>query len=237
MDAPQLISIQVGMPLSLGDDNASDPMDRPWETGFFKQSVPGRRWLGEINLDGDGQADRKHHGGPEKAVLAYAASHYPVWRAELQMPELVHGAFGENFTISGLDESTVCIGDTFTVGEALIQASQPRQPCWKISRRWRLPKLSARVQQSGRTGWYFRVLRTGYVEPGLPVVLCERPFPEWTIARANEVMHLRRDDRELAAELAACPALAENWQRTLGKRAVSGINPDLETRLIGPNRA
>jgi MOSC domain-containing protein YiiM len=210
-------------------------MERPWSTGFFKESVEEPVWLGQTNLTGDGQADLKHHGGIEKAILAYAAAHYPVWRTVLNRPELMYGAFGENFTIAQMTEASVCIGDTYKIGEAIIQVSQPRQPCWKLSRRWRLKNLALQVQKTGRTGWYFRVLKEGYVERNLPLILLMRPFPQWTIARANEIMHHRLNDRKAAAELAACPLLASNWQQTLSNRATKGINPNPDPRLLGAN--
>lgn len=235
MDTPYLASIQVGLPRNLGVEGASDPMDRPWSTGFFKESIDCVIWVGETNLDGDGQADLRHHGGPEKAVLAYAAEHYCEWQQYLMYSEFGYGAFGENFTITGQTELSVCIGDTYKVGDVLVQVSQPRQPCWKLSRRWRMKNLALQVQQTGRTGWYFRVLREGYVAPKQLVTLVERPYPQWTIARVNDIMHQHLNDRELAAELAACPLLAANWQRTLANRASRGINPDPKPRLVGAN--
>jgi MOSC domain-containing protein YiiM len=231
----QLLSIQVGLPKQLGVEGASNPMDRPWCTGFFKAPVLEPIWLGKTNLVGDGQADLKHHGGPEKAVLAYAAQHYPFWREQLNLPNLEYGAFGENFTVAEQTEASVCIGDIYEVGEACLQVSQPRQPCWKLSRRWRMKELALQVQKTGKTGWYFRVLKEGYVQPNSSLVLRDRAFPQWSIARANEIMHHQRNNREAAAELAACPLLAPNWRETLSKRAAKGINPDSRPRLFGAN--
>lgn len=232
---PYLVSIQVGLPQDLGIEGAPDPMDRPWSTGFFKQPINQPVWLGKTNLNGDGQADLLHHGGSEKAVLAYAAKHYDEWQQQLMCPDLACGAFGENFTIAEQTESSVCIGDTYEIGDALVQVSQPRQPCWKLSRRWRIKDLALQVQQTGRTGWYFRVLREGYVAPKQLFTLVDRPYPQWTIARANEIMHQHLNERELAAQLAACPLLAPNWQRTLMNRASRGTNPDPKPRLLGAN--
>ena len=216
---PTLLSIQVGLPREFGVEGAPDPMDRPWTTGFFKEPVDGPVWLGRTNLAGDGQADRKNHGGPDKAVLAYSADHYPLWRTELNRPDFPYGAFGENFTIADLSETNVCIGDVYAIGEVRVQVSQPRQPCWKIARRWHIKDLTARVHETGRTGWYLRVLTGGYVEAGTPVVLLERPFPQWTVARATEVMNRRREDPDAAAELAACPLLSAVWRETLAAEA------------------
>ncbi len=234
--APVLASVQVGRPRTLGTDGARDPIDRPWTSGIFKESVRGPIWLGRTNLVGDAQADLRVHGGPDKAVCAYPAAHYPSWRETLGL-DLPYGAFGENFTVEGLAEDGVCIGDVFAVattagagamtgagegGAARVQVSQPRQPCWKLARKWRTTDLALRVQESGRTGWYFRVLVEGEVAPGMALRLLERPFPQWTVARANEVMDRRRDDRRAAAALAECPALSAGWQETLRPRPSRG---------------
>ena len=219
MSTPLLVSIQVGLPRAYGREGADDPMGRPWETGFFKQAVDGLRWLGTTNLVGDGQADLVNHGGPDKAVLCYAASHYPGWRAELQRPDLPHGAFGENFTIDGLTEETVCVGDVYRLGEAIVQVSQPRQPCWKLAWRWRLKELTALVERSGRTGWYIRVLEEGEVRAGLGLTLLKRPYPEWTVKRATFVMRHRQQGRTVAGELAGCEALAASWRDRLAEAA------------------
>ena len=218
----QIVTIQVGLPRSLGRKDAPDPMDRPWSTGFFKEPIQGKIWLGRTNLVGDGQADLKNHGGPDKAVLAYAAEHYPGWRSQLNLPDFPYGAFGENFTIAGQSEASVCIGDIYQIADVQVQVSQPRQPCWKLSRRWRIQDLALQVKTTGRTGWYLRVLKEGTLESGAKLALCDRPYPEWTIARANQIMHHELKNRAAAAELANCPLLSPNWQQTLLKRAIKG---------------
>jgi MOSC domain-containing protein YiiM len=182
MTIPILLSIQVGPPRSFGIPGASDPMDRPWTTGFYKEPTVGPVLVGRTNLEGDGQADLVNHGGPDKAVLAYSADHYPAWRSELAKPDLPFGAFGENFTVVGQTEADVCIGDRWTVGEVRLEVSQPRLPCWKLARRWRIKDLALRVDRTGRSGWYFRVLAEGQVTTGQSWRLEERPFPDWTVA-------------------------------------------------------
>lgn len=235
MTDPVLASIQVGLPRHFGQDGAADPMDRPWTTGFIKEPVTGSARLGATNLDGDGQADLVHHGGPDKAVLAYSAEHYPGWRKSMNNPSLPFGAFGENFAVEGLTEADVCIGDTWQVGdEAVVQVSQPRQPCWKLARRWRIKTLALQVQQTGRTGWYFRVLKEDIVAAGMRLVLRERPHPDWTVERANRVMHTEKRDIAAALELAAIPLLSENWRATLIRRAEKQ-EPNSTKRLIGEN--
>lgn len=232
-DAAVLASIQVGKPRETGTEGAADPFDRPWVSGFWKEPAAGPVDLRRTNLNGDGQADLVNHGGADKAVCCYSAAHYPGWRSELTRPEMAFGAFGENFTIAGLVEPDVCIGDSFRVGTAVVQVSQPRQPCWKLARRWRIKELTFLVQNSGRTGWYFRVLTEGVVQAGEPLTLVDRPHPGWTIARANQVMHHDKADLASAAALATLPTLSASWKTTLHNRVAKGIEPDAARRLEG----
>lgn len=213
----RLISIQVGLPAIHGEPGATDPLDEPWRTGFWKSPVNGPVWLGHTNLVGDGQANLKVHGGPDKAVLGYAASHYPLWRAELGMPDLQFGAFAENFDFDVLDESSVCLGDVYAIGDARVEVSQPRQPCKNITHRWKRPGLTQRVEETGRHGWYMRVLEEGEVEAGDDVVLLARPCAEWTIARAFQAMRGRGTDHAEAARLHEVPALSKAWRHTLSQ--------------------
>jgi MOSC domain-containing protein YiiM len=216
-----LVSIHVGMPQTRGVEGATDPMDRPWTSGFVKEPVHGPVRVGREHLDGDGQADLRVHGGVDKAILAYSAEHYPRWRDELGIRDLPHGAFGENFAISGAEERTVRIGDVWQVGDVRLEVSQPRQPCWKLARRWRRPDLPQRVLKSGRSGWYFRVLSEGHVQAGQTMNLLERPYPRWTIEQATEVMLHRPDDLAGMLELAAVPALPESWRAALMRKGAS----------------
>ncbi|MDF0676752.1 MAG: MOSC domain-containing protein [Nitrospira sp.] len=231
-----VISLQIGLPQTVGNNESPDPMDQAWTTGFFKEPTSGLIWLGQTNLEGDGQADLENHGGLDKAVNVYPIEHYPYWAQALPLLELPFGAFGENFTTQGLVESNLCIGDVFAVGESLVQVSQPRQPCWKLARRWRVNDLALRVQETGRTGWYFRVLREGHVQAGNRLVLLERHHPNWTVSTANEVMHHRIDDRKAAQELADCAYLSSRWREKLKRRALSGIPENIASRLEGPRK-
>lgn len=231
----ELRSIQVGLPRTYGVEGATNPLERPWHSGIDKTPVTGPIWLGSTNLTGDGQADLHHHGGPHKAVCVYAAEHYPFWQRVLQRTDFGAGAFGENFTIAGATEADVCIGDTYRIGSAVMQVSQPRQPCWKLARRWGIKDLAAQVQQTGYTGWYLRVLAEGLVAAGMTATLLERPYPQWTIERANEIMHRRRHDTAATAALAGCPLLSPNWRDTLQKRVATGAAGDERARLIGTN--
>ena len=221
----QLYSIQVGLPqthhtpdpAAVAKGNVSD--DPAWESGIFKARVDGPRFVGRTNLAGDGQADRKGHGGPDKAICVYAHEHYAGWQAQLGLGELAVGAFGENFTTLGLLERDVCIGDTFAVGQqVIVQVSQARQPCWKLARRWQIADLVEQVQAAGSTGWYFRVLQEGTVEAGDPISLLERPYPHLTLAEANRIMHHDKADWAVIGTFLACPLLSASWQNSLRRR-------------------
>jgi MOSC domain-containing protein YiiM len=227
-----LLSIQVGLPKTLGTPKASDTMDQEWTTGFFKEPVSGPVWAGTTNLAGDEQADLRVHGGPDKAINVYPIEHYAFWLAELDFKELPNGAFGENFTVAGILETKACIGDIFELGDALVQISQPRQPCWKLSRRWRVEDLVARVVRTGKTGWYFRVLREGNVQAGATLVLVERPYPEWTVAIANNIMLHRKESSVAVHALAECPALSSSWQATLSRTISTEVADDTSARNV-----
>ncbi|GAC1348567.1 MAG: MOSC domain-containing protein [Ktedonobacteraceae bacterium] len=212
-----LQSMQVGVPQRYDSPGAPG---RAWKTSFFRTSSTQPRWLYTTHLDGNMQADTKHHGKPEQAVLLYAAAHYPRWRTELGLPAISPGGFGENFTVNGLTEETACIGDIYAIGEARIQVTGPRYPCWKIEWRWEIPGLTARVAESGRTGWYCRVVREGMIEPEMLITLSERLYPQWSIALTNDFGHGRNQDVETAKALAACPLLQEFWQQLVVQRAM-----------------
>lgn len=214
-----LLSLRIGQPRQLGIEGAADPMDKPWTSAFCRDEITGPVRVLPDSLEGDAVADPRFHGGPDKAVCCYASEHYPQWQRELSLPEPPgFGAFGENFTTQGLLEEDVCLGDTYKVGTAVFQITQPRQPCWKLGRRWRLKQMPALVADSGRTGWYFRVRQMGAVQKGDAMELSARPHPEWTIARANDVMEQRDDDTTSLRSLVACPALSSSWRDELEAR-------------------
>ncbi len=214
----KLLSLQIGKPRTFGEKGATDYYDKEWRTAIFREPVVGPVWLSQTTLAGDQVANRRFHGGPDKAVNVYPSEHYAQWQHELQLPDITHGGFGENFTTEGWLETEVCIGDSFTIGSAVVQVSQPRQPCGTLARRWRVKDFPARVINANKTGWYLRVLQEGEVRAGLPFALLERPHPEWTIAAANEVMYFRKKDAEAIRALATCPALAQAWRDELLQR-------------------
>jgi len=233
MAEPYVHQLFTGKVKTLGSEQAQDPLDRVWRTGMFKEPKSGAVFLGTEGLLGDEVADTKHHGGPEKAVFAYPIRHYTYWN-ETEGMEMAYGGMGENLAVLEMDEFTVCIGDVYRFGEAVIQVSQPRQPCWKPARRYRQKELALKIQKTGRTGWYFRVLEEGEVQGETDLELLERPCPNWTIAACNEVMHVYKDNLRLTDDLAACELLAPSWRETLKKR-LRGLEADLAKRVYGPN--
>jgi MOSC domain-containing protein YiiM len=214
----KIVSIQIGEPTTYVHHGAVDGKDCTWTTAFFKTPVEGSVWVGRTNIAGDRQADLEFHGGSDKAVLAYSADHYAYWCERLGNPDLPYGGFGENLTIAGLDESQVCIGDTWQAGPVIFQITQPRQPCWKLSRRWGIDDLARQVIQNGKSGWYLRVLAEREIAAGCEMTLIERPHPTWTVHRASDLMHHRKSDLAAAAELASLPELSAAWRETLQER-------------------
>ena len=213
-----IISLQIGRAQTYEDHGAADGKGRSWQTAFFKSPVTGSIHFGELGAAGDEQADRKNHGGIDKAVLAYSADHYGFWREELSLPDMPFGGFGENLTIAGAQESTVCIGDRWQAGHVLFEVSQPRQPCWKMARRWQLVDLPKRVIQNGRSGWYLRVLNAGELVAGESIELLSRPRPTWTIARASRLLYHEPDNVAGLQELADVPELSRAWREELLER-------------------
>ncbi|MCC7476792.1 MAG: MOSC domain-containing protein [Pirellulales bacterium] len=215
----RILSIQVGRTRQYhGACDEGGTEMKPWASAIAKDTIRGPIELTTLGLTGDEQADLIHHGGLDKAVLAYGASHYEVWKNDLPSAPFAYGAFGENLTVTHLDEANLCVGDVVAIGGCRLQVSQPRQPCWKLSRRWSIPELSGLVQKTGRTGWYLRVLTLGSLEAGMEMEVLDRPHPEFTLALANDIMHKRVQDRKQEAALAACPALSESWRETLHAR-------------------
>lgn len=216
--SPRLVAVCTGLPERRGTAGAADAFDRPWQSAIWKNQVAGPVRIGAAGLDGDVQADTRVHGGPEKAVLAYAMRHYATtWSAVLGAEQSVPGAFGENLTIDGQDETTVAIGDVFAVGAVRLQVSQPRGPCWKLVRKFRRDDLIERVIAGGCTGWYLRVLEGGTVAAGQPIELVERPHAALTIATVNRVLHHRPLDRDAAAQLVSCATLASSMRRQIAR--------------------
>ncbi|RMF94253.1 MAG: MOSC domain-containing protein [Candidatus Schekmanbacteria bacterium] len=207
---------------------------KEWQSGYIKKPVEGRIRVSVTGLEGDEQADIRNHGGPDKAVLVYPESHYQKWQEELHIEKLDYGSFGENITISNLTEEDVCIGDVFEIGDVKLQISQPRQPCWKISKILKKDGLDKRVQETGHTGWYLRVLQEGEIESDNEFKLIGRLFPQWTVLKALRIMENAKNNPKVAGELASCLLLSESWKKTLRSFADGKNSQSKDDRFKGP---
>ncbi|MFW5685702.1 MAG: MOSC domain-containing protein [Spirochaetota bacterium] len=190
-----------------------------------KSPAAGRITVNEYGVEGDAHGDPHHHGGLDKAVHHYAFDHYPLWRAEF--PEAAHhferpAFFGENLSTTGITEATVCVGDIYRVGTALLQVSEVRQPCWKLAHRSGVRELPLRLQETGRTGWHYRVIETGVIESGDPMTLEERPQPQWTLARLLTLLYTTPLDAEGLRGMATLPELAAGQRAIAEARLSSG---------------
>lgn len=156
----KLVSVNVGMP-KLVEINGHQV-----NTGIYKTPQAGKVWLSKTNLAGDGQADLTVHGGEYQAAYSYPQEHYAYWENTLSSGKLAYGTFGENFTVSGLLEDEVYVGDTFAIGEAVVEATMPRIPCFKFGHKIGKPDILAAFLTSGRSGFYHKVIQEGYVQAG-----------------------------------------------------------------------
>jgi MOSC domain-containing protein YiiM len=205
--------------LFMGGIRPLPPDNKP--TGIFKSEIVMPAWVGKEGLTGDAQADRRVHGGPDKALHQYPVAHYA--RLATAFPAarelLFPGSIGENLSIPGWDETNICIGDTFRLGDTVIQVSQPRNPCWKIDHRYGVEGMAKLIDDEGITGWYFRVIEEGSVEPGCRFELMERKAPEVSISTLLLLWHEHRPDPMALEALATTPGLSENWRKKLKERS------------------
>ena len=204
--------------------NVGSPREIEWRgrivrTSIYKSPVNGAVRVGRLNLEGDQQSDLSVHGGVHKAVYTYPSEHYPWWRLELDDPDLDWGAFGENLTVSGLTETSVRIGDRFQIGTAELLVTQPRLPCYKLGIRFGRPDMETRFLRSGRTGFYFSVIREGELEAGDAVAIVARAEDSMTVAEIVALYQAERPDADVvrrAGELAALPlGMREHFRRRL----------------------
>ena len=202
----RLRAVHVGKIAPLGPDAVP--------SGFFKQPQPGAVEVSLTGLAGDAQADLRVHGGPDKAVYAYPVEGYAAWIADFpqRARTLVDGGMGENLVTMGLSEDGVRMGDIQRIGTALVQVTQPRQPCFKLGLFHREPKMVRRMTETGRCGWYLRVLEPGIVRAGDAIELVETSDAAWTIRHFAAIVAMKSIDAELLSELLAQPGLAENWR-------------------------
>lgn len=206
------VSLHVGTPRYIDDDGRF--------SAIWKAPVAGPVHIGYGGLAGDQQADRRAHGGPEKAVHHYAGDNYA--RIAAALPQfadaLTVGSIGENISTFGIDEATVCIGDVFRLGSAVLQVSQPRRPCWKIDARYGASGVLRYVVDSGRSGWYYRVLAEGTAASGDSFIHLERPAGAVSLLQLWECWLEHRPDPARLAAIAAAPGLTPAWVERIKRR-------------------
>ena len=219
----------------VGSVESFGPGDRM--SAIRKKPVSGRVAIGRLGIEGDHHGDTIHHGGVEAAVHHYSFDNYALWRGEL--PDhaghfSAPGFFGENLSSIGLDETNVCIGDIYRFGSTLLQVSQGRQPCWKLARRSTIPDFALKVQATGRTGWFYRVVEPGSAEGGDDFWLVERPRPEWTLIRVLRIMYVNPLDSNELEGMASLPELSPSWRRLAQTRLDSGTVEGWTSRVTLP---
>ncbi|MEM7488202.1 MAG: MOSC domain-containing protein [Pseudomonadota bacterium] len=222
------------------------PFARGRMSAIAKQPVDGPVEVGPLGLVGDTQADGVAHGGPDMAIHHYPFEHYASWAAEIVQPDgppgiddLLSrpGAFGENVSTMGLTEADICVGDLWQAGSALLEVSQARQPCWKLNLRFDTADMARRVQETGRSGWYYRVREGGRIGPGDALVLRERPWPDWPLSRLLHALYRDTMDRNVLAGIADLAPLSASWRLLAERRLASRAVEDWAERLQGDTSA
>ncbi|MEU2736055.1 MOSC and FAD-binding oxidoreductase domain-containing protein [Streptomyces sp. NPDC007095] len=200
--------------------NVGMPKDVPWHgktvhTGVYKRTVAGPRMVRRLNIDGDGQGDLGGHGGEQRAVLVYQTDSYRYWAKELGRDDLVPGQFGENFTVDGLPDEEVCIGDRYRIGGALFEVTQPRVTCYRVGLRIGEPRMAALLVAHHRPGFYLRVIEEGEVEAGQEIVKVATGPEAMTVEEMDRVLYLPGHTREQVERALRIPALSPGWQDSM----------------------
>ena len=212
----RLLSVNVGLPRDI------EWRGRIVHTAIWKDPVQGRRRVKRLNVEGDGQADLGGHGGEQRAVFVYQVESYRYWEERLGRRDFTHGQFGENFTIEGLPDDEVCIGDRFRIGTALFEVTQPRVTCYRVGIRTDEPQMAALLTSSGRPGFYFRVLEEGEVGAGDPILLITRGQECMTVTEVNALLYSSHHPRDQLERALRIPALSPGWRWSFGVGTKSG---------------
>ncbi len=202
----RLLSVNVGLPRDVEWNG------RVVHTGIWKEPVRGRCRVGRLNLEGDGQGDLAGHGGEQRAVFVYQIESYGHWQEQLKRTDFVHGQFGENFTVEGLSDDEVCIGDRFQIGSAVFEVTQPRVTCYRVGIRMNEPRMPALLTASGRPGFYFRVLQEGAVGAGDDIVKVGEAEERMTVAEINALLYLPDHGRDRLERALRIEALSHGWR-------------------------
>ncbi len=213
MAAPLVLSINVGLPRKIELENG-----KSMSSGIIKTPVCEKNYLDADGFQGDGCQETRIHGGRDKAVCGYFTAHYPFWESELSR-KLGFGAFGENLSISVLDEKSIHIGDVYGLGSAKIQCTQPRQPCSKLNKIFGLKEMACKMQTKGYSGSYFRVIQPGWAEPGGKLELLEKGNENFSVETANQLMHGdKTKDWDMMRKIIQYPPLSNDWRMCFQKK-------------------
>ena len=214
----KLLSVNVSLPREVPHGRGTV------STGIFKEPVGGRIRLRKTNLDGDGQADLENHGGIDRAAYAYSIENYDHWRHELGRNEFAFGQFGENFTVEGMMEDDIHIGDVFRVGEALVEVTQPRPPCFKLGIKMGMAGFPKLFLASGRVGFYLRVLEEGEVGAGDMFERTGRDPEQVTVREMSRLLFFEPENLEVAKRALRVRALSPGWRDSFRERlAKAGV--------------
>src|SRR5579862_1121132 len=202
----RLLSVNVGMPKNV------DWRGRTVFTGVFKDPVVGPRRVRELNVEGDGQGDLAGHGGEQRAVFVYQIDSYRYWERELGRADFTYGQFGENFTVEGLADDEVCVGDRYQIGEAVFEVTQPRVTCYRVGIRMNDPRIPAMLVSHHRPGFYFRVLEEGDVQAGDKIIKLASGPEQMRVAEVDALLYLPGHPRQQLLRALRIPALSPGWQ-------------------------
>jgi ferredoxin-NADP reductase/MOSC domain-containing protein YiiM/ferredoxin len=205
----RLLSVNVGLPRDIARQG------KTVHTAVWKSPVQGRSMARRLNVDGDGQGDLAGHGGEHRAVFVYQIDSYRYWQKELGRNDFAYGQFGENFTVDGLADTEVCIGDHYRIGDALFEVTQPRVTCYRVGIRMNEPKMAALLVSHGRPGFYFRVLEEGEVGAGDEIVKVEAGPEQVTVAEINALLYLPGHPASGLKRALRIPALSAGWRTSL----------------------
>src|SRR3954468_7193359 len=216
----RLISVNVGLPRDIAW------REKTVRTAVWKSPVPGPRMVRRLNIDGDGQGDLAGHGGEHRAVLVYQTDSYRYWQGQLGRTDFTYGQFGENFTVDGLSDQEVCIGDRYKGGGGLFEGPQPRGTCCGVAMRMNEPQMPALLVARGRPGFYLRVLEEGEVEAGDRIVQVAAGPERMTVAEIDALLYLSNHPRGQLERALRIPALSSGWrasfQALLERESVDG---------------
>lgn len=202
----KLLSVNVSLPKEVSYRG------KTVRTGIYKDPVEGRVRLRELNLDGDGQADLVGHGGIYKAVHGYSTENYDYWKRELSRDDFRYGQFGENFTVEGMPDDEICVGDVFRVGGTLLEVTQPRVPCFKLAMKMEMPEFLKLFMPSERVGFYFRVLEEGEVGAGDSIERVKADPEGMTVQEMFHLLYYEKDKVEGARRAMRIAAMSPGWR-------------------------